>query len=523
MNRRWLRLCTGLALILLMLVFAAGCTQRPVYTTVMGQVVDKAGNPVPGAGVLLGEAVDTTDATGRFYLKDVLTSEREVVVLVKGRRPEVIPVALGEGPQTLTLEITNAYRSARSGPIVDFVILLPSLSGTDLEYSSKLSFLTGDEVAKDARELLGITDLRESVEYLPPQDLAVVSDVLRTRNLVWISDELSHHLQVFNRETGRMSNLPFDKTTRFVDGQSRTVKAIGAVLERFLAQGPVEPEWNTPVIGHKKSKKYHREDANHLPDKHLQVYFPSREAAEAAGYSPDPICFGAAAEAANSQLDSDEARLARQVTAYIESRYRITYSGEDVQRIRRVAAPIIAVSERANLKFTFGILETSEYNAFALPGGYIFITRPLLDLLETESELAAVIAHEAVHITHMHAVKDYRRKIGAAVAAVFLAVATGDVERSFDLVDFFDGLITEGYSKSQEYDADRTGLKYMSKAGYDVRDMVTLLNKLLALERRLSGGRLYYSRTHPPTQARISQVEDGMRTVRYYQFLGEFL
>lgn len=218
-----------------------------------------------------------------------------------------------------------------------------------------------------------------------------------------------------------------------------------------------------------------------------------------------------------------EARLAREVTTYMEQIYEITYGGSDIRRIEEVAAPVIAVSERPNLPFTFGILETSEYNAYALPGGYIYITRPLLEMLDSDDEVAAVIAHETSHITHVHAVKSYDRQVALTVAGVFLAVATGDAESSFDFVNAIGDIIKVGYSKDQEYDADRTGLRYISRAGYDPQAMVSLLTKLEDLEYRLTGGRQGYSRTHPATKKRIQQVREKLDSIHYYRFFDMYI
>mgnify|MGYP000856168080 CR=1 FL=1 len=222
------------------------------------------------------------------------------------------------------------------------------------------------------------------------------------------------------------------------------------------------------------------------------------------------------------QPEGTEAKLAREVTAYMERIYEITYSGPDIQRIKRVASPVIAVSDRPNLRFTFGILEAAEYNAYALPGGYIFITRPLLEMMDSDAELAAVLAHESAHITHIHAVKGYERQVALAVAGVFLAVATGDVD-TYDFVQAIGNIITEGYSKDQEYDADATGLRYIARAGYDPEAMLSLLTKLKELEYRLSGGRRGYSRTHPATESRIRQVRAKLPTVEYYEFLNQYI
>lgn len=221
--------------------------------------------------------------------------------------------------------------------------------------------------------------------------------------------------------------------------------------------------------------------------------------------------------------EATEAKLAREVTAYMERMYDITYTGPDMQRIRRIASSVIAVSERPNLRFTFGILETPEYNAYALPGGYIFITRPLLEMVGSDAELAAVIAHESAHITHMHAVRSYERRIALTIAGVFLAVATGDVNSSMDFVELIGNIVTSGYSKEQEYDADGAGLRYIARAGYDSDAMLALLTNLRALEYRLTGGRRGYSRTHPATANRIKQIEAKLPTIEYYRFLGEYL
>ena len=226
--------------------------------------------------------------------------------------------------------------------------------------------------------------------------------------------------------------------------------------------------------------------------------------------------------AVGQRPEGTEAKLAREVKNYMERMYDVTYTGPDIRRIERVASPVIAVSERPNLHFTFGILETPEYNAYALPGGYIYITRPLLEMMETDAELAAVLAHESAHITHVHAVKGYERQVALTVAGVFLAVATGDAD-SYDFVQTIGDIITVGYSKDQEYDADATGLRYIARAGYDPEAMLSLLHKLSDLEYRLTGGRRGYSRTHPATENRLKQVKAKLPTVEYYRFLDEYL
>ena len=94
---------------------------------------------------------------------------------------------------------------------------------------------------------------------------------------------------------------------------------------------------------------------------------------------------------------------------------------------------------------------------------------------------------------------------------------------SFDFVDAIGGIIKQGYSKEQEYDADRTGLRYMTRAGYEPDAMLSLLAKLQELEYRLTGGRQGYSRTHPATKQRVQQVKDRLHIVEYYRFIDMYL
>lgn len=458
---RW----TGLLLVVILATVLAGCTSQSTYeyTSVAGKVVDTRGRPVVGAGVVIEEARSVTDAQGQFYLPAVRTDQKEVKILLPGYKPTVVPVVLGTEPQTLFLTCDFTRREPRGTDYADFAILSFPITDTDLDTRARFTYISSSDAARQAEELLGLENLNEAVEYLELSELAVICDTLQVRHLVWVTEELPDHIQVFASSTKSITSIPVRKGTSARNGHDRKGYLVEGVLWQYLQDGKHEYE-----------------------------------------------------------LGRDEARLASQVQAYMERQYEITYTGEDIRRIQRVAAPIIAVSERANMKYTFGVIEAQEYNAYSLPGGYIYITRPLLEMMETDSELAAVLAHEITHVTHMHAVASYRRQLAMTVAAVFLAAATGDVEQSFDLIGFFDSLVTEGYSKSQEYDSDGTGLKYISRAGYDPEGMVTLLEKLLALERKLTGGRRQYSRTHPETDARIEEVKAQMAKIEYYDFVASY-
>ncbi|NLA58989.1 MAG: M48 family metalloprotease [Firmicutes bacterium] len=446
-----------IALLVVLAFLAAGCSQTPKVIKIAGTIVDEQGRPVPKAALVIGSSMAQTSTAGHFTIS-APTGENKAVLLVKGCRPQIIHLTLGEEPQTLTLTARREKPSRHSGSTVDYLLLIDSLRKTDIPSGSDFTYLTGAEMRETALIHAGIIDLETAVQYLSPAAMRRLCDILKVRHIVWIQKDLDNHLQVFSARSGRITNLPFE--------ESKGVARLAAPLANLA-----------------------KDDSRFAEEKPRGI----------------------------------EANLANEVKSYMEQLYDVTYTGRDIRRIERVAGPVIAVSERPNLQFTFGILETKEYNAYALPGGYIYITRPLLEMLESDDELAAVLAHESAHITHVHAVKSYERQVALTVAGIFLAVATGNAETSFDFVRLIGNIITEGYSKEQEYDADRTGLRYISRAGYDPEAMVSLLTKLRDLEYRLTGGRQGYSRTHPATQNRIKQVQSEFPTIEYYRFIDQYL
>ncbi|MGI6083530.1 MAG: M48 family metalloprotease [Limnochordia bacterium] len=229
------------------------------------------------------------------------------------------------------------------------------------------------------------------------------------------------------------------------------------------------------------------------------------------------------AAATQAPVTGTEAHLARQVLSVVEGRYRVVYSGRDVERVERVARSLVPVTERSNVDFTFGVVETREYNAFALPGGYVYITRPLLEMLDTDAELAAVLSHEMVHICHLHAVGNYERQIGLTVTAMVVGAVTGKMQSAADMLDLLGQILDVGYSYSQEYDADSTGMVYLMKAGYPMEGMQSLLNRLSSLERALGDNKRGFSRTHPPTESRMGNARQKRQELAVYETVNTYL
>ena len=161
----------------------------------------------------------------------------------------------------------------------------------------------------------------------------------------------------------------------------------------------------------------------------------------------------------------------------------------------------------------FVVLEHDSINAFAAPGGYVFVTSGALRNATSEDELAAVLAHEVAHVRRGHALGSIKKSRWANVAKDALSTtvqldeaALGNLTQAFEgaMEDMTDALIVKGYSRDTEFEADRVGLEIMQRAGYDPRAFVAYLRRLADKQHTGTGG--FYA-THPKASERIAKLE----------------
>jgi predicted Zn-dependent protease len=177
--------------------------------------------------------------------------------------------------------------------------------------------------------------------------------------------------------------------------------------------------------------------------------------------------------------------------------------------ISRIGQALAKNTERGDVEYKFFLLDSPEANAFAIPGGYIYITRGILALANNEAELAAVIGHEIGHITGRHSAERYSHTVVTSLGAAILGAAVNDKSVS-DAASYGAGLYLNSYSRSQENEADMLGVRYLHRAGYDVTAMTGFLKSLGAfskLEAQANGDnngpRVEYLSTHPLTENRV--------------------
>jgi predicted Zn-dependent protease len=170
--------------------------------------------------------------------------------------------------------------------------------------------------------------------------------------------------------------------------------------------------------------------------------------------------------------------------------------------VQQVGASIAAASERPQLSWTFRVLDDPMPNAFAMPGGYVFVTRGIMAVISSEAELAGVIAHQISHVNARHAVQALRQEgpqlgLWAVPVPELRALDAGSVVGA--------GFLFVEYSPEEERRADESAVRYMLAAGYDVRELADVLSALGRLE--AMGGRSAlpsWLSTHPDPGGRVA-------------------
>jgi predicted Zn-dependent protease len=178
----------------------------------------------------------------------------------------------------------------------------------------------------------------------------------------------------------------------------------------------------------------------------------------------------------------DEVKLGQAEHQKIIGKFGI-YRDQKLQAyINQVGQRVAAESSRPEIEYRFTILNDHLINAFALPGGFIYVTRGMLLHMNSESELAAVLGHEIAHVTEKHALRRQTRGKSINVLNKVLAVGTGQ-PGLYELGNIFGGALLLGYSREFELDADEVGAQYMAKAGYSPTAMLNTIEILKAKDR----------------------------------------
>lgn len=186
--------------------------------------------------------------------------------------------------------------------------------------------------------------------------------------------------------------------------------------------------------------------------------------------------------------------------------------------VNEVGQRLAQQSHRSQLKWHFAVIDSPDVNAFALPGGYVYITRGIMAYLDSEAELAGVIGHEIGHVTARHGVRQQSAQTAAGLGAVLgsILVPGLDNQAGASLLQTLAQAWTAGYGREHELEADRLGAEYLAKTGYAPQAMIEVIGvlknqELFAAAQAKRDGRqvrTYHGTfdTHPSNDARLRQV-----------------
>ncbi len=183
--------------------------------------------------------------------------------------------------------------------------------------------------------------------------------------------------------------------------------------------------------------------------------------------------------------------------------------------VNRLGRWLALHSERPNLPWKFGIVDTDDFNAFSTPGGYVLISRGLLEQMRTESELAGVLAHEIAHVVQKHHLKalqsDLRTELVTDVGSNYVSSQVGAAgELTRKVIESGRQMFIRGLDKGDEYEADRMAVVIAARSGYSPYGLVGVLQTLSAAPSD-SGFSLMFA-THPTPASRIERLDKAMGT-----------
>ena len=204
-----------------------------------------------------------------------------------------------------------------------------------------------------------------------------------------------------------------------------------------------------------------------------------------------------------------EIAIGRNIAKAVAEKYKFCQEPSLNRKIQEIGQKIAAVCDRKELIYRYYIIEDKTINAFSLPGGFVYIFRGLLDKLKTEDEIAFVLGHETGHIVARHAIK----RLQAAMASNLLLIASTQVESGGNLPQgVYLALVSlmSGYSQEDEFLADKLGITYARKAGFDPKAAIKVLELLEKENEKSPARQISYFRTHPYPIPRIRAIKEEL-------------
>ena len=202
---------------------------------------------------------------------------------------------------------------------------------------------------------------------------------------------------------------------------------------------------------------------------------------------------------------SQEISMGKDVAAQLEAKYGVVQDDDLQARVNNIGQRLVAVSDRKDLEYSFKVLNSDEVNAMAVPGGFIYVFKGLLDFMPSDDELAGVLGHEVGHIVKRHSVKQVEKQLAFTLLTLILTKGQG-----FILADATMQALMAGYSRSDEREADEQGFALSNKAGFNPYSMLITVSKLQDLADAKGNPGFGLFSTHPEPEVRIERVNKAL-------------
>jgi len=202
----------------------------------------------------------------------------------------------------------------------------------------------------------------------------------------------------------------------------------------------------------------------------------------------------------------EEVKMGKEMSVEVAKQYDVYDNAAITAYVQGVGNKVVQHCDRRDIDYHFAVIKKDEINAFALPGGYIYVYTGLMKDIDDESQLAAVIAHEVGHVTARHSTERLTALYGYQflVSLILGENPNGYAKLVTDMVST-GGFLR--YSRANEYEADELGANYLYATGYDPNGMIELMGKLRKMETSEPSQLEVWLATHPPTGERLSKIE----------------
>lgn len=202
-----------------------------------------------------------------------------------------------------------------------------------------------------------------------------------------------------------------------------------------------------------------------------------------------------------------EVALGRKMEGQIRHKFDILADPLLNYRLNNIGERLAASSDRTDIIYHFSIIKDDELNAFAIPGGFIYVNSALLNIA-TDDELACVLAHEIGHVAARHSVKKLQAVMGYQII-MSIVLGLSQAENIGRALDVTFNVVSLGYSRADENLADRLSVKYTKRSGFNPNGMITFLEKLKQeAEKKGPQFNLVFLSSHPPFEERIKNVKN---------------